>query len=39
MDKPETGISVVVPAYNELDALAPVMEELVAIMEGGGRAF
>ena len=39
MDSPETNLSVVVPAYNELDALAPVMEELVAIMEGGGREF
>ena len=39
MDRPETGLTVVVPAYNELDALAPVMEELVTIMEGGGHAF
>jgi glycosyltransferase involved in cell wall biosynthesis len=39
MNSPDTGLTVVVPAYNELDALAPVMKELVAIMEGAGRDF
>ena len=39
MESSVTGISVVVPDYNEYDALAPVVDELVAIMGGCGRAF